>query len=281
MTICIAANCAHGEAVVVASDRMLTAHFLALEFDHPDAKIEEISPTCVALTSGDALAAQGVLAAGPGIAGQLQDPFISDFAEHIRQKYVESRRKMANQGILEPRGMTFDNFYSGGINNLPRDLAMLLDSHIQRADLGVSIILAGVDRAGPHIYGIEDPGTSICFDRLSYHAIGSGDRHAILTLVAQKQHHTMGLNQTVFNAYCAKRAAEAAPGVGTETEMRVITRTGIHSVTAGELDALSGLHKKRMNPKLDEVDKGVKELPYEQGSKDGKAKGRSKSGGAA
>jgi hypothetical protein len=261
---------------------MLTAHFLALEFDHPDAKIEAISPTCVALTSGDALAAQAVLAAGTGLPGQLQDPFIADFAEHIRQKYVESRRKMANQQILEPRGMSFDGFYrEGGINTLPRDLALLLDSSIQRAELGVSIILAGVDSIGPHIYGVEDPGTSICFDRLSYHAIGSGDRHAILTLVAHKQHHTMGLNQTVFNAYCAKRAAEAAPGVGQETEMRVITRDGIHVIGSTELDRLSELHQKRINPRLDEVDKGVRELRYEKGSSNGKAKGRSKSGRGA
>jgi hypothetical protein len=52
MTICVAANCAKSRAVVVASDRMLSAEFLTLEFDHPDAKIEEISPTCVALTAG-------------------------------------------------------------------------------------------------------------------------------------------------------------------------------------------------------------------------------------
>jgi len=56
MTICISAICEGGKAVVVASDRMVTAGFLALEFEHPGGKIKEISKTCVGLTAGDALA---------------------------------------------------------------------------------------------------------------------------------------------------------------------------------------------------------------------------------
>lgn len=280
MTVCIAANCAKDEAVVVASDRMLSAPFLTLEFDHPDAKIDVVSQTCVALTAGDALASHGVLSAGPGLAGQLQDPFISDFADHIRKNFVEARRRFANEQILEPRGLNFEGFYQhGGINNLPRDLALLLDSNIQRLQLGVSIMLAGVDRSGPHIYSIEDPGALVCYDRLSYHAIGSGHRHAILTMVAHAQHHTMGLNQTVFNVFCAKKAAEAAPGVGQSTEMRVITRDGIKIVSNAELKLMEPLYLMRVNPRLEEVDKAIKELPYEKGTENGKAKPKRAAGG--
>jgi hypothetical protein len=260
--------------VVVASDRMLSAPFLTLEFDHPSAKIDLISPTCVALTAGDALAAHEVLSAGPGMAGQLQDPYISNFADHVRQKFVEARRRLASELILEPRGMTFDGFYhDGGIQRLPSELAMLMDNRIQTMELDVSIILAGIDRGGPHIYSIEDPGFSRCYDRLSYHAIGSGERHALLTLVAHGQHLSTGLNQTVFNVYCAKRAAEAAPGVGTATEMRVITRAdGIKSLSPEEIGALAPLYEKRVRPKLDDVEKAIGELPYEKkGQDDGRA----------
>lgn len=266
MTICIAANCAKGEAVVVASDRMLSAPFLTLEFDHPDAKIDLISQTCVALTAGDALTAHDVLAAGPGLAGQLQNPLIQHFADHVRQKFVESRRRLANEQILEPRGLSFESFYRhGGISQLPPDLAMLLDNHIQQMRLEVSIIVAGIDQGGAHIYDIEDPGTSYCYDRVGYHAIGSGHRHALLTLVAHSQHVNTGLNQTIFNVYCAKRASEIAPGVGLATEMRVITRTGgVKSLSSEELSGLAPLYDKRMNPKLDEVDQAIAALPYEK-----------------
>jgi hypothetical protein len=99
---------------------MLSAPFLTLEFDHPDAKINQIGQACVALTAGDALAAQEVLSNGPGLAGQLQDPLITHFAEHVRKCYVEARRKFATERILEPRGMSFEEFYQqGGISRLP------------------------------------------------------------------------------------------------------------------------------------------------------------------
>lgn len=268
MTVCIAANCGKGSAVVVASDRMLSAPFLTIEFDHADAKIDLISPTCVALSAGDALRADEVLGAGTGLAGQLSEPFVSQFADHIRQKFVEARRKAANELILEPRGLSFEGFYErGGIQRLPGELAMLLDSRIQMMQINVSIILAGLDRTGPHIYSIEDPGTATSYDRLGYFAIGSGERHAMLTLVAHNQHRDIGLNQTVFNVYCAKRAAEVAPGVGLATEMRVITHDGVKSLSSEELEALSPLYEKRVRPKLDELDKAIGDLPYEKKDK--------------
>jgi hypothetical protein len=265
MTICLAANCAGSKAVVVASDRMLSAPFLTLEFDHPDAKIDEVSQTCVALTSGDALAAQDVLAEGAGMAGQLQKPLITHFADQIRQKFVEARRRVASEQVLEPRGMSFDEFYqAGAINRLPGDLALLMDSQIQQLRLGVSVLLAGVDRAGAHIFAIEDPGTTSCFDRLGYHAIGSGHRHALLTLVGQNQHKSTGINRTVFNVYAAKRAAEAAPGVGTATEMRIITESGILQVEQATLALLAPIYAMHVNPKLPKVVQAINKLPFEQ-----------------
>ena len=57
MTVCIAATAADKSAVVVASDKMISAGFLSLEFDHPESKIEALGATCVGLCSGDALPA--------------------------------------------------------------------------------------------------------------------------------------------------------------------------------------------------------------------------------
>jgi hypothetical protein len=124
--------------------------------------------------------AHDVLSAGPGFAAQLSNPLVSHFASHIRDNFVQARRRLANEQILEPRGFSFQDFYQGGgITRLPPDLALLLDNHIQQLGLGVQILLAGLDQSGAHIYDIEDPGTSYCYDR-GYHAIGSGHRHALL-----------------------------------------------------------------------------------------------------
>lgn len=56
MTICIGAICDNKSKVIVASDRMITASYPPVEFEHGIPKMEKISNTCVALTAGSALA---------------------------------------------------------------------------------------------------------------------------------------------------------------------------------------------------------------------------------
>ena len=74
MTICIAVACADRKAVVTASDRMLSAPFLTLEFDRPNAKTDRLSTTCVGLTAGDALVASDLFTGFEGLVNQLQAP---------------------------------------------------------------------------------------------------------------------------------------------------------------------------------------------------------------
>lgn len=249
MTVCIAAACDNGQAVVVASDRMLSAPFLTIEFDHPDAKIDLIGSKCVALTAGDALSVQDILVGGLGIAAQLQDPTVDLIAQHVRNRFVEVRKRRINELVLGPRGLDFDMFYAGGIQRLPGELAMFLDSQIQQAELGSSIILAGVDASGAHIFAVEDPGTTACFDRLGYHSVGSGHRHALLTLVSRSQHKTADIYTTMFNVFAAKRAAELAPGVGNATEMRVVTPQGVQQITPDEIVRLEQIYSEDVKPR--------------------------------
>ncbi len=56
MTVCIAAICDGGQSVVVASDTTVTNTAIPIEFEHFGSKISDLSPTCIAMTAGDALA---------------------------------------------------------------------------------------------------------------------------------------------------------------------------------------------------------------------------------
>ena len=228
---------------------MLSAPFLTIEFDHPDAKIDMIGGRCVALTAGDALSVQDILVGGLGVAAQLQDPTVELIAQHVRNRFVEVRKRRINEMVLGPRGLDFDMFYAGGIQRLPGELAMFLDAQIQQAQLGSSIILAGVDASGAHIFAVEDPGTTLCFDRLGYHSVGSGHRHALLTLVAKGQHKTGDMYSTMFNVFAAKKAAELAPGVGTATEMRVITPQGVQTLGPDVIAELERIFSEDVKPK--------------------------------
>ena len=93
MTVCIAANCHANKAVVVASDKMLTAPFLTAEFDHPDAKIDQISSTCVGLSAGDALVTTDLFGGFDHIVGQLQDPQINMIADHVKERFSDLRKQ--------------------------------------------------------------------------------------------------------------------------------------------------------------------------------------------
>jgi len=256
MTVCVAASCSNGRAVVVASDRMLSAPFLTVEFDHQDAKIDQINDRCVALSAGDALCVQDVLIGGFGAASQLQNPSIQVLASQIKMQFCEVRKQRINDVILGPRGIDFDTFYQrGAISQFPPDLAMLLDSQVQKTELGTTILVAGVDESGAHIFSIGDPGAMACFDRLGYHAIGSGHRHALLKLVSLGQHNSLGLNQTVFNVFCAKKVAELAPGVGQSTSMRIVAHNGTSLVDDETLTAMDPAYQEQTNPKLTKLRK--------------------------
>jgi len=260
---------------------MLSAPFLTIEFDHPDAKIDLIGNRCVALTAGDALSVQEILVGGLGVAAQLQDPTVELIAQHVKNRFIEVRKRRINELILGPRGLDFDSFYGGGIQRLPGELAMFLDSKIQQAELGSSIILAGIDGSGAHIFAIEDPGTTLCFDRLGYHSVGSGHRHALLTLVARSQHKTTDLYTTMFNVFSAKKASELAPGVGSATEMRIITAEGVVALGTEQIAKLEQIFSEDVKPKEStasalELLKNEKGLENEQGIEGGRRGSRAR-----
>ena len=267
MTICIAASCASGNAVVVASDRMLSAPFLTVEFDHQDTKIDAISGNCVALSSGDALCVQDILLGGLGAASQLQNPPIETIATQIKNQFCELRKQRINDLILGPRGIAFDDFYRGGmIGQLPRDLAMVIDSQVQQHQLGTAILIAGVDDSGAHLFCVDDPGKMSCFDRLGYHAIGSGQGHAVLKLVALAQHKSTPINDTIFNVYCAKRVAELAPGVGQATSMKVVLRKGTSSLQEELILGLDPAYREQASPINETVRNKISSLPFPERS---------------
>lgn len=261
MTVCIAARCEGGKAIVVASDRMLSAPFLSVEFDHQDAKIDQIGQNCVALSSGDALCVQDVLASSIGAANQLQNPSISMLAEQVKDQYREIRTQRINDFVLGTRGIDFDSFYQGGmIARFPQDLAMLIDRDVQTHDLGITILVSGVDESGAHIYSIENPGSIQCFDRLGYHAIGIGHRHATLHLVSLGQHQSASINETIVNVFCAKKAAELAPGVGQATTMKVVSFNETKSIRHEALKKFESHWEHQRNPVVQELNDTVAKI---------------------
>lgn len=118
------------------------------------------------------------------------------------------------------------------MGNFPREFAFKMDNEIITYPYGLTILLSGADESGAHIYRIEDPGTSECFDSsIGFNAIGIGQDHAVLSLIGNKYTIKMDLNEATYLAYEAKRKAEIAPGVGKETDISIIKNENIEQVS--------------------------------------------------
>lgn len=268
MTICIAAMADDRSVVVVASDRMLSAHFLSLEFDHPDSKIESLGRACVGLSAGDALPTGELFLSAQMVSAQLQNPQIGHIADSIKKTYIELRSQRIEEQFFKPRGITIADFYQGGlIRQFPQEIAMFLDDSVQRGEFGVELIIAGVDGSGAHIVGITDPGRTSQYDRIGYHAIGSGMSHAILNLVGSGQNWSKSINETVFNVFCSKRQAEAAPGVGRAIEMRIVTDQVIISLTEDDLNQLDKVYEELTKSRNKTITGKIQGLPFNEFSK--------------
>ena len=249
--------------MVVASDRMITASYPPVEFEHDVPKLEEIGRSCVALTAGDALAHVDLFRTAKGAIGGLSAPSIQHIAEVIRSCYTAERLKTVGQRVLGLRGWSLEQFYGELPRIIPPDVFMTVDYQIANYDYGLEILVAGVD-AEAHIYTVRNPGHTDCFDSLGYNAIGSGGLHSLSTFISNGCSGAMSLNQGVYLVFEAKRAAEIAPGVGSRLDMAIVTRGNIHILSDVEIKALDDIHKERTAPHTEATEERIAALPFEE-----------------
>ena len=102
MTVCVAAICEGGHGLVLASDTMVTNQWLSIQFEHVAKKMTPLSETCVALTSGDALAHTELFTQVAGQIGRLKDSSVVEIVETIKQSYQQIRRKVITERYLGP-----------------------------------------------------------------------------------------------------------------------------------------------------------------------------------
>ncbi len=241
---------------------MITAEYLMLEFEHALPKIEEITPSSLVMLAGDALAPTDVIRDVRTEAKKEKVTDLRALADLIAKTMANHRRRLVTENVLRRRGLdSFDDYYDRAAS-LPNDLVSTLDTEIASFEdvheiADVEILLAGMDDSGPHLYLISKPGTSTCFDAIGYHAIGSGEQHAIATISSYGYVDLFNLNTALYLAYEAKRKAERAPGVGRETDIRIIDSKGIHEISS----EATGLLEKTYQTKTSSDSKWLESLP--------------------
>lgn len=231
------------------------------EFEHEVPKVNQLGDRVVALVAGDALRGSSLVravgATGVGVAGSVRS-----VAEAAAARYAELRREVVDATIFGPRGITLAEFYRGLQPTLMGPLVGVLDQQVAGLDLGLEVLIAGVDDEGGHLFQIGNPGGAgvvLDFAPIGFGAIGSGGLHAVQAMIGFGHTPSRGLNDTVFRVFASKRRAEVAPGVGHDTDLLVITEAGVTKLPQGATDTLQSIYDGYNRPVQAELDKQVRE----------------------
>ena len=262
MTVCIATLCNQAKDVVIASDRMVTATYPPVEFEHGMPKLEVICPSCIVLTAGDALAHADLCRNVRDRISGLSHPRTNMITEEVRKGYVAQRLKTVEERFLAPRGWSLEDFYGKYVRTMPPELVVTIDNEIASYDYGLSIVVAGADPNEAHIYGVRHPGEVDCYDSIGYHAIGIGAMHAVSSLIANGCISTTDTKMATYFTYEAKRNAETAPGVGHDTDMAIIRTKGYQFIEPEHISLLEEIYDSRRTRQTEEFKKSIDSLPF-------------------
>jgi 20S proteasome alpha/beta subunit len=130
----------------------------------------------------------------------------------------------------------------------------------------LSILIAGVDSSGGHIYRIDNPGRMEIFDSIGHCSIGSGELHAISTFVANDYNVDLDLNHVVALTYEAKRRSEKAQGVGEKSDFYIISKEGYTKLSEEimmKLDNIYNRQSKKDENVINEIEKQIESLSLE------------------
>jgi 20S proteasome alpha/beta subunit len=226
VTVCIAAI---GQAnVFAASDRMVTSGDIEFEPEQP--KIWQLTTAIAIMTAGDISIQTEIFSSVSAEVrrriGLEPDNWwsLADVADLYAQAYFKVRLRFAEQAILIPLGMNHETYLARN-QQLATDLNSRVAEDLVNFRLPpVEAIITGLDANGPHIFVVKN-GEIACYDKIGFAAIGIGSGHAESQFMFQRHTRDKEGQETMFLTYSAKKRAEAAPGVGQDTDMVIIGPT--------------------------------------------------------
>jgi 20S proteasome alpha/beta subunit len=211
------------------------------EFEHQVPKIHQLSGSTWALIAGDALAGTRI---ARDVAQRLTSAggTVEEIAALVAKRFAEVRMESAAAQILTARGLSLPDYYQMHQQLLPQ-IVGAIDNTLASFKLGVEMIIAGVDGTGAHLYTVSNPGdTAQCQDVIGAVAVGSGQIHAIQSMISFRHGSMDPVSEVLFRVFSSKRRAELAPGVGHETDLAVISPQGVRHLSATTIDELERIN---------------------------------------
>jgi hypothetical protein len=242
LTICIAAIISD-EVVAVTADKMVTVNMPNIEFERRSPKITMVRPFCAAATAGDALIHTEIFQRASQPLSTATT--VEEVAQALTAAYVKERERLAEDHLLRPVGLTFQYILANQQTMRP-EIIMQLYQQLGTWQFDFVLLMAGIDKTGPHIYCVAPPGSLRCVDAIGYWAIGSGEQHALQTFVTSDFDKPLSPVRALLTTYEAKKRAEKATGVGTQTDLWLITKKECKQLNAKELEELHSHYKNKV-----------------------------------
>ena len=244
MTICIAAIC-DGNKIVAITDKMLTlgqpitTTFEATESD----KAFQFGDKVVALFAGDVIHANEILKRAKSKIDSLKPGSytVLDIANMTKQAFVEHWEGLLSNFLTIRFKVDLKTFMQNQGSFHP-DLIKSVNDIISKFNIEVQIIIAGIDTA-PRIYYLDNLGSVVERTALGYASIGSGEKHASLSLIESEYRSSFSLKEALFALLEAKKRAEYDPGVGEFCDI-VIIDGGFEKLTDDKMGKILKIYDK-------------------------------------
>lgn len=174
---------------------------------------------------------------------------LSTVTNAIEIAYTSELRRLIEGEVLSPFGLTRDQFVQKGKKYLGEGRFQEVFDRIDRMDLGVELLVAGLDGyAQTQLFSVSVRGV-ISPAPVPYHAIGAGAFAALGTLYPLA-HFPMApmIGEAVYRACAAKFAAENVPSVGSETHAMIVSPISHTWTLVTEVERLREVWKTKGQP---------------------------------
>ncbi len=239
MTICIAAICMDNsnEYIVFSTDHMISSTMG--EFEHTSKKYRAVGKhkNIVAMLAGNALLFERLVFSKKNEFDKVADDIYGNFRKE--------RKDIIQREVLDKFDIKWDFVLEALGKQIPNGLVQNILEKVAEFRLKTAILVIGFKGDRAYLSQITETGI-VGFRHIGFHAVGSGDNQAASTLLFQKHSKEDSLRETLYNVYKAKRNAEVARGVGKETDLLIMGKTGIKEIPESCLKVFKKIYEKEL-----------------------------------
>jgi 20S proteasome alpha/beta subunit len=173
--------------------------------------------------------------------------------------------------IFSKIGLNLKEFYEKNQAISPQIVNLIIDA-MAKYNYGLTILIAGVDDLGPHLFRIDNPAKVDTYDAIGHCAIGSGDVHAISTFIANDYDPNLDLNHVAAMTYEAKKRSEKAQGVGVESDLYIVCNNRVVKMpdyVIKKLDQIYSKREERERQAVADIQSEIEKLDIEKIEKEG------------